>query len=588
MYRRLTPGLAVLRATGFAALVLLVWDPVSSRLVPGGAPPLVLLDASLSMAGHSGRWREALDTARALARGGVIWRFGARVQAFDSTPPADGASRLRPALEAAAARGGVVTVVTDGAVEDRAELPADLLRRARVVLLPRPPFPDAFVASVEGPRRVSAADTIRLRVSYGRAGKRETGDGKPRATLAVELDGRRLTAREVELPDSGTQSTDLTLPASRSPSGWSALGVRLEGVRDSEPRDDARTFVLEVSPQPAVVAVASPPDWDMRFLARTLGEVARVPLRLFVEAEPGEGGAGGFRDGASLAPVSPAELSRAVAAARLVVLGGDPSGFARFRPRGAVLAWPSTTGQPGDWYVQPPPPSPIAGRLAGVAWDSLAPAVALSPLAPDSAGLVALAARLGRTGAPRPVVLLEERDGVRRATVTAAGLYRWAFRGGASAEAYRALVAALADWLLGGGAGGGERAAPVAFETANGLPLAWQWTGAGSPHDLAVALTSPTGERVDTLRFDAGGRAELLLTPGVYRYALRGGPEHGIVAVETYSDEWRPTAPALRAQEGAPAGRLASVGMRDRWWLFALAIAAFAAEWAWRRRQGFP
>jgi len=30
------------------------------------------------------------------------------------------------------------------------------------------------------------------------------------------------------------------------------------------------------------------------------------------------------------------------------------------------------------------------------------------------------------------------------------------------------------------------------------------------------------------------------------------------------------------------------VALRDRWWLFVLAIAAFATEWAWRRRQGLP
>src|SRR2546422_3402739 len=53
------------------------------------------------------------------------------------------------------------------------------------------------------------------------------------------------------------------------PSGWSVLDVRLEGVAgDSEPRDDARLFVLEVSPQPSVVLLASPPDWETRFLAR--------------------------------------------------------------------------------------------------------------------------------------------------------------------------------------------------------------------------------------------------------------------------------------------------------------------------------
>ncbi|HYR97645.1 MAG TPA: hypothetical protein VEO58_01430, partial [Gemmatimonadales bacterium] len=98
MRRRVTLGLAALRAAALGALVLLLWNPSAARVAAGGAPPLVLLDASLSMAGHGGRWREALDTGRALAQGGIIWRFGERVAGFDTLPPADGASRLAPAL----------------------------------------------------------------------------------------------------------------------------------------------------------------------------------------------------------------------------------------------------------------------------------------------------------------------------------------------------------------------------------------------------------------------------------------------------------------------------------------------------------
>jgi len=103
-----------------------------------------------------------------------------------------------------------------------------------------------------------------------------------------------------------------------------------------------------------------------------------------------------------------------------------------------------------------------------------------------------------------------------------------------------------------------------------------------------VTLSASTGERRDTLRFDAAGEATLLLPPAVYRYAVDGGPERGVVAVETYSDEWRPDAPVLRPQPGAPARRVDAMSMRDRWWPFVLAIAAFTAEWAWRRRQGLP
>src|SRR5207245_9404579 len=58
---------------------------------------------------------------------------------------------------------------------------------------------------------------------------------------------RRLVATPIQLPDSGTRSVNLSLPTARIlPNGWSALDVRLEGVDDMEPRDDARSFVVEV------------------------------------------------------------------------------------------------------------------------------------------------------------------------------------------------------------------------------------------------------------------------------------------------------------------------------------------------------
>ena len=590
MRRRVTLGFAALRAAALGALVLLVWNPTAARVEAGGASPLVLLDASLSMAGHGGRWQDGLDTARALAQGGVIWRFGERVAGFDTLPPTDGTSRLAPALDAAAARGGPVTVVSDGAIADLADIPPDLARRARIVVLPRTPFFDAFVASVEGPRRVSAGDTIRLRVSFGTAGKRETGSGKRNATLAVNLGGRRIASRAVPLPDSGIVSSELTFPVSRFPRpGWVAVEVRLEGVGDEEPRDDARLFVLEVSPQPSVVLLASPPDWETRFLARTLEDVARVPVRTFIEAEPGRGR---WRDGATLEGRAPGDVARAVAGAALVIEAGDPAMVGRFSPKGAVLLWPSQRRFDGDWYAQPPPSglSPLAAALAGVAWDSLPPATSLAELAPDSSTSVALVARLARRGPPRPMVTLSEHAGARRAAIAAGGLYRWAFRGGASGEAYRALVAGLVDWLLEQGAGSGKRFVPVTYETPNGMPLQWRWTGKGEPRDVVIALAADQGQRVDTLRFDAGGRAELRLPPGVYRYAASEGEgaERGVVAVDAYSDEWRPAVPVVTPHAGTPGGWLTGVALRDRWWLFAVAIAAFTAEWAWRRREGLP
>ena len=580
--------LVILRVVAVLALILLLWNPASSRTLPSRDQPIVLLDASLSLSGAGMPWRAALDTARALARqrNALVWRFGARVAAFDTTPPTDGASRLGPALEAAAARGGEVIVVTDGVVDDIATIPADLRCRPRVVIQPRAPVFDAYVASIEGQRRVSTQDTVRLKVSYGTAGIRDSR--KRDATLTLNAEGRRLLSHRVSLPDSGVVSIDLALPASRIPHpGWSVLDVRLDGVGDAEPRDDARRFAIEVSLQPAAVIFASPPDWETRFLARALSDVARVPVKVFVETEQGR-----WRDAATLAPVATADLTRAAQGARLVVLTGDPERARRLVGGGAGAAarliW-STAGQAGDWYVERPPASPLAGALAGVVWDSLPPATGAGVPPRDSTAVVVLTARLARRGAPRPIVTLAERNGTREVTVTASGLWRWAFRGGAAGEAYRSLIAGMVDWLLGAqGAGSRERAVPVTLETPNGLPLVWRWTSSGDPHPLSIALDGEQRHRADTLRFDAAGRAELLLPPGVYRYALGGGPERGVVAVETYTDEWIPRPPSLGPQPGEARARMTSIGLRDRWWLFVIAIAALAAEWAWRRRQGLP
>ena len=178
MRNRLSVGLAVLRTVGIGAVVVLLINPTRSRPLPTTAPPLVLLDASLSMAGPAGPWRAALDSARRLAAGGTIWRFGGGVSAFDTTAPAEGATRLGPGLAAAAARGGPVVVITDGAVADVADLSPDLRRRPRVLVLPRSQAFDAYVAAVDGPRRVAdrGYGAVASGVRHGREEGRGTGD----------------------------------------------------------------------------------------------------------------------------------------------------------------------------------------------------------------------------------------------------------------------------------------------------------------------------------------------------------------------------------------------------------------------------
>jgi hypothetical protein len=321
----------------------------------------------------------------------------------------------------------------------------------------------------------------------------------------------------------------------------------------------------------------------VRFLARTLADVVRAPVRTYVRLDLD----GGWRDGATLGPVGAGDVARALAGARLVVhrSGSIPGRTARGAAR-LVLA--AAAGE-GDWYVTAAPASPIAGALAGIARDSLPPLSGVAPGTGDSGVAVALAAALARRGRPAPVVTLRDVEGARVATVAATGFWRWGFRGGTSEVAYRTLVAALADWLLSEqGAVGREQFAPEAAETPQGLPLAWRWLAAGPARDVVLRLTGPDGERWDTLRFDAAGRAALSLPPGIYRYAAVDGAERGVVAVETYSDEWRPAAVRLAPQAGTSGAARERRGPRDTWWVFVLAIAAFAAEWYWRRREGLP
>ena len=75
------------------------------------------------------------------------------------------------------------------------------------------------------------------------------------------------------------------------------------------------------------------------------------------------------------------------------------------------------------------------------------------------------------------------------------------------------------------------------------------------------------------------------LDPGIYTYGLDGGGR-GIVAVEEYSDEWFPRPATLTASEGAASAVDRREGLRDRLWLFGLAVAALSGEWFVRRRRG--
>jgi hypothetical protein len=352
------PALVVLAAFGLAAFTYLgverlgrrAWIPLVCRGVAwsalglllvnvscpiAGAPlrPLVLLDASLSMGAPGGTWNEARDSA---ARWGEVRQFGDEQSGADSAATR-GRSLLAPALLAASASDRPVIVVTDGEVEDQREIPVDLLARSTIRVLPRRVQPDVAITRVSGPARVSAGDSIPLEIEVQRVGA-STTDSVP---VAVLSGSQRLALRTVRLEGADGGQTRIVIPSSTLAAGDQLLRITLSGVRDSEPRTDTRFHLVKVAATPGVVFLASPADWDSRFLYRTLREVAQLPVRGYVRFDGNR-----WRTMSELRPVSSAVVRRAAQRADLVILKGGVGAFAEGTTARGILRWPS--GESGE------------------------------------------------------------------------------------------------------------------------------------------------------------------------------------------------------------------------------------------------
>lgn len=562
------------RAVAWAALgVLLV-----NVSCPGAAvreSPVVLLDASLSLGGAGGRWAEARAIADSL---GDVRPFGdpAHPAITDSTPRY-GRSSLGPALVAAAASGRPVIVVTDGEVDDRAELAPDLLARAGVRVVPRRPLDDVAIVAVDAPDRAVQGDTIDLIADVRVIG------APPDSVSLVVLDGAATLGRQRVRVADGSSRARFRLPTAALSPGTRLLRIRRDGSADGEPATDERLHRLELAATPGVVLLAAPGDWDARFLYRAVREVSGVPLRGFVRVQPDR-----WRDMRDLSPASDAEVRRAAAEADLLILKGATGNLAQGSRARGVLFWPSGEGGQtvlaGDWYLAAGASSPLAGALAGQPLDSFPPATAVMAIEAPADAWVGLTSQEGRRGAVRPVVMGRTAGGRREVTVAADGLFRWSFRGGASEQAYRSLVGGIVTWLLGGADPARGVARPLRGVVQQGRPIVFGWLADGSPRPVVVRWNG-AAPRADTLRFDGAGRATAWLPPGEWRYTLDGGGE-GLVAVERYSDEFVPRAVVLQEQPPADAVLPRRIAARDLLWLFGLAVLGLAGEWLFRRRLG--
>lgn len=577
-------GLAALRTVALGCLLVLLLNPVRTMRMSGG-PPTVLLDASLSMQAAGGRWEEALDTALAMAGAdGTVLRFGARVTDRDTMPPEDGGSRLAPALTAAQARGRPTVVVSDGELEDAAMIPPALLVGAIVVLLPRDTLPGVALLEVRLPEMVAREDSLTMELTIGVWGF----ETEQLARLEAFAGERRLLGRELALPPGpATARRRVTLAPSGLPEGEHVVRLRLSLPGDREPRDDERWRVVRVTDRPAVVVIVDPADWEGRFLVRTLRAVSGTSVRGYART-----GDTTWIDMRTQVAVAPRTVRRAAQRAGLLVVRGGSATSVAPRRTGPVWRWPggsdpSTELFTGDWYVMGDvPASPLAGQLAGVAWDSLPPLTGVVPLAPSGGEWVALSARRGRRGAERAVLVGTDTAGQRELTTAGAGAWRWSFRGGAAAEAYRALVAAGVDWLLASRAAPEEGVLTTPRVTRRGVPVAFRWDGRTRPDSLLLTLEKGGTTQVVTLRFDANGVALLPLEPGVYAWsAPAANGVRGMAVVEPYSEEFAPR-PLARLATGGEGFTWVERYAREWWWLFLIALGALVAEWAWRQRRG--
>jgi hypothetical protein len=573
----------VCRAVAWTALgLLLVNMSCPVRLAP--RQPLVLLDASLSLGAAGGRWREARDTAQRL---GVVRTFGDERLNADSTPTR-GRSLLAPALLAASGTDRPVVVVSDGEIDDVRDIPADILARSTVRLFPRAPRPDVAITEVTGPLRVSAGDSIPLEVTVAALG------ATSRDTISVQVAAAstRLASRRVRLSGPAGGRATVVVPPAALPKGDHVLRVSLVGTVDAEPRTDSRLHLVTVAATPGVVFLAAPADWDSRFLYRTLRDVSQLPVRGYLRVEGNR-----WRSMTDLRPVTTEQVSRSARRADLLVLKGSVGPAANGSSARGIWAWPSgergETQMPGDWYLSAADASPVAGAFLGQPVDSFPPAIQLTPTTAAPREWVALYAQLGRRGPLRPAVLGRQDGRVRRVTVAADGLWRWAFRGGSSEQSYRSWVAATASWLLGGADTASGVARAIQPVVSNGRPLLFEWVASGPPVAQAITWSSAagpvpgqtSGPDLDSLHFDGNGRATVWLPPGNYRYRLRGGGS-GLVAVEEYSDEFLPRPVRLTTHVGRGATASARSSARDWIWLFGVCVLAFSGEWLARRRLG--
>ena len=589
--------LGLLRAAAVAIVAALLVGAPSAPARP--ASPLIALDASASWRRGMGDDSAAVQALRKAAEAAAgssdqLVFVGDSLREVSAAElahamPHDGASRIRPAVDRAAALGRPLTLITDGEVDD-AEAMAEAPAGSSVRVVPRVGKRDAAVAELSVPSSATAGDTLQVAMLVV-AGAAGSVDGR----ISVMLDTTTVGSAPV-VSLAAYSSTRVTLPLV-VPRGSRLAVVRavLQVAGDVEPRNDTLATALEIADKTPAVFVSTAPDLDVREALVVLRGALQVPTRAYLRLAPNV-----WREEGSLAPISEADVRARAASAGMLVLHGDTAwpGTSRAALRGARALWvpasPTVLARAGEisraaeWYASGAPASPLAGSLAGLPWDTLPP---LTLAGPARGQFTVLEAKLGKSGAAVAAIAGRDDAGARTLIVSGSGYAGWALRGGRSAEAFTALWGAIFDWLA-AGRGDARAARPALPAVRAGEPVRWRRGGADSI--VTVVLKARTASRVsdartvDSMRlrfvgasFETVGPA---LAAGVYDVQTTGGPS---LLVVNASREWVPRAPTLR-DGGVTRSALASDAPRlvDSWWPFLLALLLLCGEWIGRRMTG--
>jgi hypothetical protein len=487
--------------------------------------------------------------------------------------PRDVATRALPLAERALAVGRPLVLVTDGELDDPTAL-ASLPAGSRVDVLQHAASIDAAVIALDAPRAVVAGDTLEVRVTV-RAGALAVRG----LTLSLVAGSTAIATMPIDSLPAGLERTVTMRGRIEGAVRSVSLAAVVSAAGDAEHRNDTLATAVQVAPAAGAVLASTSPDFDARFLIPVLRGAVALPTRAYYRVAPGM-----WRQDGTLAAVSEASVRAALAEAPLAIIHGDTAlfGAPRSVTKGSLLLYAPSADTVGEWYPVAAPPSPVSSVLSGIPWDSLAP-LSISPgVRGEWTGLLTAPAR----SAERRAAIAGSERGRRTVVVGASGLWRWAFRGGVSADAYATLWGGILDWLT------AERPDPRAALPADAIVRAGdriRWRrGTGSDTLVRVELRRRGDARADTLALHFGGPGALAesgpLDAGTYETRVNGGASLLIVNA---SRELLPRRANVRT--GAVGGA-APFGdqprLRDYHWIYLLLLAALCAEWLLRRHFG--